>query len=202
MKKFILITLIFVIGALIATDIVLVMQLRSKNEELGQKDLYIKTSALFSKKEEYLETNLYASWKYAGYKIPTDLKSMDTLGNFFSIREISKKGEAKLILRYQERNCQDCIAFGLSRLNELSGISTMTWACYQEPHHFKAGRVTLGLTATGIYNVSRSILLDDLNIPYYFILHEDLSISHLFIPEKTYPDITRKYLDFVSQNFR
>ena len=43
---------------------------------------------------------------------------------------------------------------------------------------------------------------EDVAAPYYCILHEDLSIGDVFIPEKALPDLTTLYLRLVSKKFK
>ena len=41
----------------------------------------------------------------------------------------------------------------------------------------------------------------ELGYPYYFVLHDDLTISNVFVPDKATPAITIKYLELIKKQF-
>ena len=41
--------------------------------------------------------------------------------------------------------------------------------------------------------------LEDYGLPYYFVLHPDLTVSHIYIPDAVLPELNRQYLEEVKK---
>ncbi len=52
-----------------------------------------------------------------------------------------------------------------------------------------------------LYYAPSIIESDDISAPYFFVLHEDMTIGELFIPDKSYPKQTNIYLEKISERY-
>ena len=75
------------------------------------------------------------------------------------------------------------------------------FANYAEPYPFK--RNTREMHPQGIpsYNIQNVLPADELQTPYCFILHPDLRISEFFIPDKSFPKVTKRYIRTLSKKY-
>ena len=39
--------------------------------------------------------------------------------------------------------------------------------------------------------------IEEHNVPYYFVLHPNLTVSHIYIPDKYFPELNKNYLESI-----
>ncbi len=60
---------------------------------------------------------------------------------------------------------------------------------------------TIEIPNVDVYFAPSIIAPDEISAPYFFILHEDMTIGELFIPDKSSPKHTNVYLEMVSEKY-
>lgn len=137
-------------------------------------------------------------------KLPGDVSLSDELGNKMTIDDLCRKGK-KFIFRYSHLNCNVCVDVLIPELKALSeniGEDNLVFiASYlndRDLHVFKR----VNEIRTPIYNTeSLPIPLEEENLPYCFVLNEDHSVTHLFIPRKEMLDQTEEYFTMIRDLF-
>lgn len=110
---------------------------------------------------------------------------------------------SRLVIRYSELNCQSCIDTILFYANDFASKcgknKVAIWASYSYMRNYSIF-LRMNKYDLDIYNVADTVLnIDSRNMPYAFVLNEDLTISHLFIPHKEFPKMTKWYFSEVEK---
>ena len=125
----------------------------------------------------------------------------DTLAKEFILSDLVSRSPA-LIFRYSEINCSSCYKTELLSLHnyffkEERKIAILS--SYREKNKFimfkKTNRIELPF-----YRIPQDAfdwILEDYGLPYYFVLHPGLKVSHIYIPDKMLPELNRQYLESV-----
>lgn len=133
-------------------------------------------------------------------KIPSDLIIISTSKDTISIDSVVNN-TPKLIIRYSSLNCHTCIDSLVQNAKQVSQLlgrdNICLFANYNSESDFRQFWRTNNLYFR-IYSVESKIInADDFDTPYMFVLNPDHTISHLFIPHKTIPEMTKWYLDII-----
>ena len=113
----------------------------------------------------------------------------------------------RLILRYNEDNCSSCIDHSLDALLEYKdaiGIENiLIISTVRNNRKLKAFIDKYEDLNIQIINTKSEINLpiEEYNIPYFFVINENLELKMLFVPIKELPHNTARYLDIISQRF-
>jgi hypothetical protein len=132
------------------------------------------------------------------------LRVTDKDNNTIKIENILN-GTKKLIVRYSYLNCNSCVdtvikyATNFAQKNGNKKISV--FADYTNTRDFylflRLNKNNLDIFRTAGH-VSK---IDERNVPYMFVLNEDMTISHLFIPHKEYPHLINWYFEVIEKYF-
>jgi hypothetical protein len=155
-------------------------------------------------KEDFYSFNFEISNKMTGLKAPDvsyTVNRNDKKEQYLSglVRE-----KPLLIYRYADVNCNTCYEAELEALQrefaghpDLAGI-LCSYAVDQEFVVFKKiNKIKLPL-----YRIPSDAFTWDVEHygnPYYFVLHTDMKISHVYVPNKIYPEFNRQYLEGVKR---
>lgn len=108
-------------------------------------------------------------------------------------------GEKKLVLRYSELNCDDCIDKQIKYLNKYADSigceNIILLTNYNNNHHMQRFR-KINRIKFEIYNIGKKLNenIRDINLPYLFIIDRcNMRINNMFVPQKELPDQTEKY---------
>ncbi len=107
-----------------------------------------------------------------------------------------------LVYRYSELNCNTCYETELTSLQHFFANAhdkVVILCSYQIRKYFTIFK-KMNQIVLPIYRIPQdafSWILEDYNAPYYFVLHPDLTISHIYIPDKVFPERNRQYLESV-----
>lgn len=186
---------------LICVDLILLRRTIVYKNEIALKNTIIDSIALSTHKLDYLRNNLYWNLEYEKSAAQTQLLT-DTTGNELPISKVVRK--PTLVFRYSDRNCHDCIRFGIAKLNELTDtakIEAVILSQYDEVHSLKTKGRIFNPGNLPMYDIARITPIDDLNVPYFFILNEDSTIGELFVPEKLFPSLTERYLKTIGRKY-
>jgi hypothetical protein len=114
------------------------------------------------------------------------------------------KTKPLLVFKYANSNCHSCYE---TYLNELKKIfedfsSDVAVLCsYQTERDLLIFKQMNKITYP-MYRIPTDAFnwkAEDYNNPYYFVLHPDMKISHIYIPDKAFPDMNRAYLESVKR---
>lgn len=146
----------------------------------------------------YIESNLYSTIKYQNINIKNYIRN-------YNLDTIFNKQQYVVVYRYHDTDCEACIHFGMIKLKKLSQHigNNKIIILVKTP-----SKRTIEL-AHNVYNInfpiyivdSLPIHLDQFNIPYLFILDKDMQINNLFIPDKTIPKFTDKYINEIQNKY-
>ncbi|MBO7598763.1 MAG: hypothetical protein J6T70_17130 [Bacteroidales bacterium] len=108
-----------------------------------------------------------------------------------------------LVIRYSSLSCHTCIDSVVNKARLLSQTLGRENICIFANYHSDSDFKVFWRTNNNyfrIYSVVSAIKrIDKFNTPYMFVLNNDKTISHLFIPHKEIPEMTKWYLDVVQQ---
>jgi hypothetical protein len=114
------------------------------------------------------------------------------------------KDQPLLIYRYTHKNCNTCYLEELKALQEdfpdyFDFISVL--CSYQSDKelliHKRTHKIELPL-----YNVpfdAFNWITEEHNSPYYFVLHPNMKISNIYVPNKAYPEMNKMYLEGIKR---
>lgn len=109
----------------------------------------------------------------------------------------------KLVLRYSSLNCHTCIDSLVTNAQKLSQVLGRDNICIFAKYHSDSDFRVFWRTNNNYFRIfqveSQITRLDSINKPYMFVLNSDNSISHLFLPHKEIPEMTKWYLDVVTE---
>lgn len=109
-----------------------------------------------------------------------------------------------LVLRYNELGCQTCVDALISALLKaemLNDSNTLLLTYYRDPSYLRQFK-RINRLSMPIYNMKHTKLPPDtLNLPYFFVLHKDLTVSNVFIPEESDTTSVNIYLNFIGKNY-
>lgn len=193
------ISAILVSLSLVALVFILANKVRLLEFEIEVKDSEISKCGILAYKSDYLTGNLNANIQYDGFTISGD-EFTDLNGSINDFGYILKKSPT-LVYRYCELNCKDCILFGMLELKGSTTENIIVLSYYSDLHSFKTESKLLNENNFPMYNISYITDLDDLSTPYYFILHENKTISDVFIPNKMFPEVTKHYIEMIKKKY-
>lgn len=105
-----------------------------------------------------------------------------------------------LVIRFSQLNCQACIEAIKPLLKGLKTKQVVVFADYTNKRFLKEFKKGLN-ESWRLFNVKLlNIPMDDLNIPYFFVLDEEMRLSHVFIPHKEMLSHVEEYLEIIEQH--
>jgi len=130
-------------------------------------------------------------------KIPDTTKILNEKGEFNNLK--NHITQSKLILRYSELNCQSCVDAMITqiRVNKSIDSNNMLFLAYYKQPAYLYQFKRLNRINMPIFSLQNILLPDTLNVPYFFILHPNLTVSNVFIPEEGDNESVKKYLNFM-----
>ena len=114
------------------------------------------------------------------------------------------KGKSKLIFRYTVNNCSKCHEDEIKLLQEVfddtpeSAIILCSYLVIKDFLVFKR----VNALKISIYNILFDAFdkeIEELNKPYYFVLHPNMKVSHIFVPNNGFPEMSKQYLEGVKK---
>ena len=105
-----------------------------------------------------------------------------------------------VVLRISDQNCSVCVDAELEelerlqqKLTEKQGVVLASFENKRELRILTEGVEKLGVPIFSIRFDKVNLPIEEANIPYYFALSSDRSVSNVFIPKKSFPDLTNAY---------
>lgn len=129
--------------------------------------------------------------------LPDTITMIDEKGNAIKLQ--SQLAKPKLILRYSELNCQTCVDAMISEIKANKSIDSnnmLMLAFYKQTSYLyqfkRMNRINMP-----VYSLQKALLPDTLNVPYFFMLHPNLTTSNVYIPEEGDTAGVKYYLNFI-----
>jgi len=131
--------------------------------------------------------------------LPDTLDIEDSECKSWSLDSISRA--KTLVIRYSSLNCNSCVdtLMHYARIfaDSVPDGRICVFADYENDRDFHL-LSRLNKSKVSILQVKDRLLsLDDKGVPYMFVVNQDKSVSHLFIPHKEYPNLIRWYYSVV-----
>jgi hypothetical protein len=121
-----------------------------------------------------------------------------------SIRLANLINRPVLVLRYNELGCQTCVdalISALLKVDMLKDSNTLLLTYYRDPSYLRQFK-RINRLSMPIYNIKHTSLTPDtLNLPYFFVLHKDLTVSNVYIPEEGDTNSVNLYLKYIGKKF-
>lgn len=109
-----------------------------------------------------------------------------------------------LIYRYGEIKCTSCFETEFKNFQmEFEGKPTLAsiLCSYEDEREFRTF-IRLNQIKLPMYRIPQDAFnweIEQYGNPYYFVLHPDMKISHIYVPNKDYPELNRQYLEGVKR---
>ena len=161
------------------------------------------------RKETALMANLQLALENDGLELPADLLLKHSQDSIFSLGSYMKGRKQVLVVRVSDLYCADCNNFILQKMGRLTQELNLSGhilyiGTFQSATTQRILRNRMGLDSDIMLadQESLSILpLEGIGFPYCFVLTEDLTILHAFVPDKTVPSLSNFYLRSISQRY-
>lgn len=159
---------------------------------LYYKDSLIMNQNFMEQKLQYIEGNLFSNIKYLNVNI-------SNIQAFYKNKNTKLKPNQKyaVVYRYHDTDCEACINFGIIKLKKIAqeiGVSNVIILVKtSSTRTLQIDQNTYDIHTPMFMVDSLPIALDQLNIPYFFILDSNMNINNLFILDKSIPSFTDKY---------
>ena len=170
------------------------------------KDFEINTRVYENIKMDAFQLNFETS-HFNGNLCIDNVTIQDSLKKEIKIEELFGENRDRMIIcRFSELHCQECVIYSIVKLIEFSEKITkdniLFLGAYDDNRSFNIFRKQLGIHFMKAYNVLQlDIPIEDLGVPYFFILDRSLKVSNVFVPEKLTPELTNQYLEIINERY-
>lgn len=149
---------------------------------------------------ERYDISLYQSYRTNGI-ILDDIYLTDTNNEKSKLSKLFINRDIILVCRFSEHHCDECTAYSIIKLiNHLDmlGLKNVVFlGSYENSKH--ASVITSNYSCVETYNIqSLNISVEEIHHPYYFTVDRNLRISDVFIPDRSFPHLTNRYLEIVN----
>jgi len=168
---------------------------------------------LFEQKLESSKSNINSLLgddyiRFQNYNLPIDKQlniysEQDTI----SFADLVEKYKELLIFRYSEVNCMACVEKEIVNLRDFidrNDIKLVVIASYTNDRDLFLFKRVNKIPKYIIYNIKEGALnlpVENINLPYYFILDSNYKANNLFVPDKNFPERSLKYLNSVVKKY-
>ena len=164
------------------------------------QDLLIKTTAKAQAKEAFLNSNFEMNSTMTGLIAP-DVLCAEYRKDSILLSTMAKE-KPVLIFRFTEQGCTPCYVEELNALQQIlpENVDYVIILCsYHKDKDLMILKNThkLQLPAYLIRFDAFDWVAEESQKAYYFILHPDMKISHIYVPNKDYPELNKQYLEGV-----
>jgi hypothetical protein len=193
-----------VIIILIAVDVILCLlcvwafRVRENYFSNDDRDKTIKT--------EILENCFVQGLNNDNLELNNDFKVIDLEGKTCLLKEIIGDS-TKLIVRFADTNCEECLRFITVKLLRLT--QEKNWDrnnflfldLYENPRNLKIIKDRLHIDFPVYLAENMSIPVESLNFPYCFTIDSAMRVNHLFIPDKYEGKYSNNYFNIINYRF-
>lgn len=201
---------IIVILVLFLSSVFLIVKIKKLNNSI---DLVVNEIKLGKTKSDIrndlLKKKVLSSIKYSK-KITFSSNSYFTDDNNKSYRLSEIVGtNRKLIYRFTEKNCGSCIETEFLKLKKYASVigpkNIFLLVSYQQVNDLKILKnlfhIDFQIVNTPLENLDDNSI-EQLNVPYLFLLDKFMNSEMVFIPDENFPDLTDSYYLNMHQYFK
>lgn len=184
-----------IISILVICHVALVVKVRDKDR---RQERMSESISRLNKNNYILESNSLCQFKYNG-RVLRDFTVTDMHNVPHKLSSLFSGDGFKLIFKISHKNCTPCIdneLENLYRVSEKIGVDKIVILCESaNMREFVAYFRALAYPFTCYYIEEDSFgdILSKENIPFVFLMNEELRIRNLFIPSKELPNYAREY---------
>lgn len=154
---------------------------------------------------DFYRTNYYVNLNNNGVEL-NDIMLKDSLGIISPLKNILEKEKRQiLVCRFSQFHCESCVNFSIQSIlhsHFFKKENLLFLGSYDNNRIFNREKKLYGIDKFKTYNVlNLNIPLEELGFPYFFVLNENLTISHIVIPDKSTPALTQKYLELINERY-
>lgn len=145
-----------------------------------------------------------ASIKTEGYRIPSGIVLHGAKGVSVCLDSLFSTGR-KFVICYPVTACQACVEQQIpviSALAENIGKENVVFISpYTSERFIRIAKKNLSPAFDLYLNAVLGTPIEDISQPLMFVVREDGTASHVFVPRKELPEATARYLDFIQTLF-
>lgn len=139
-------------------------------------------------------------------KLNSQIKIWDSREKLLLSDMLVNRSKPIFIFRYSELQCQDCINAQIVVLkefvNKVGSENVMILANYQYDKNLYLFKRMNQIEDINVYQVdSLNLDVEKLNVPYVFVLHNDMRTQFVFIPDKDFPELYIEYYNTIEDLF-
>lgn len=134
-----------------------------------------------------------------GSLLPDSMVLIDESENRVSISNVLGEGKT-LIFRYSSLQCNSCVDSQMEIMRDVlknKEYNIIFLACYNNPRDlivFKKSH-SIDYPVYRLIDCSLPLPVDAINEPYFFVLDKEMTPEYLFIPHKSFPQLSIDYLN-------
>ncbi|MDR0559060.1 MAG: hypothetical protein LBG92_02755 [Prevotellaceae bacterium] len=135
-----------------------------------------------------------------------NVTAKDSSGNIIALNNLMSDREQLLVCRFSELNCESCVNASIRSVqrwvDSVGKENILFFGTYRSNKIFNKTKPQYNIQELNVYNISPlNIPAEELGYPYYFVLNSDLTVSNLFVPDKSIPAITDSYLKAIHERY-
>ena len=163
-------------------------------------DILTKTTAKVQAEEDFYRSNFELNSTMTGLIAPDVLCAEYYKDSIYL--SVMAKEKPVLIYRFTEQGCNPCYTEELNSLQQILpenvdyAIVLCSYHTGRNLMYFKKIN-DLKLPAYLVRFDAFGWIAEESHKPYYFILHPDMKISHIHVPDSDYPELNKQYLEGV-----
>jgi len=176
------------------------------NKKIGTLNLKIDSLMHYQHFTDMLIENTTFQFDCEGSNLEIPLSLIDENNKRCRINEISG-ANTTLIFRFSEINCTSCVEtqFRLIRkyISKYGKNNIIIVASYSNIRNLTIFK-RINEISIPIYRIEQNQLcqkVESLNVPYYFLLEDEVEMRMIHIPSKEIPSLTLNYLNLIGKRF-
>lgn len=175
-----------------------------QERKLYKKEI-VRLGVKFSNKSEQYEIineDRFLAYLNEGCVVSDELKIINQAGDKIKLSSYTNKKKC-LVFRSSFLNCQPCVDEAVLSLKKIikdvDSSQVIILANYRLLSDLKKFK-RINKMFNEVYQVdSLNLPLEELNIPYFFMIDEDMKTNHVFVPQKELSVATDRYLSIVKK---
>ena len=196
---------ISIIILVVAFAVILFLCFYYPNKITGMKNVQDSLSeftASMQMRTEFHELNFDLNSKMTGLNA-SDALCLERINEGKHLSELVRE-KPLLIFRYAQITCRMCYEAELKVLNDvfITNPDLVVILCSNNVIrdfliYKRSNKIEISIF--NIPNDTFSWIAEENDSQYFFVLHPDMKISHIFVPNKEYPELSKQYLEGVKR---
>jgi peroxiredoxin len=159
-------------------------------------------SGKLNEKLAFFQSSQELNDEMTGMKVP-DVSCFERKSTLVSLSELVKS-KPMLICWFSELHCSSCTTLALTTLQEEFAdkpeLALVLCSYRLESSYFIFRR--MNKIKFPIYSIPMDVFnwnAETIDKPYYFVLHPDMKISHVYVPDQEFPEYNKRYLEMIKR---